>query len=70
MQILFESPDVKSVIIGSHGMLPILEILDMCQRRDIILRLLKIVNKVEYFHVLLEDPLIFSFFELDNFRKC
>lgn len=46
MQILLESPDVKSVIISSHGMLPILEILEMCQRRDIILRLLKIVNEV------------------------
>ena len=46
MHVLFESPDVKSVIVSSHGMLPILEILETCQRRDVILRLLKIVNMV------------------------
>ena len=44
LQILFESPDVKSVIVSSHGMLPILEILETATRPHIILRLLKIVN--------------------------
>ncbi|KAI9671821.1 MAG: hypothetical protein M1831_003349 [Alyxoria varia] len=44
MQVLFESPDMKSVIISSHGLLPILEVLENCQDRDIILQLLKIIN--------------------------
>ena len=46
LQILTESPDVKSVIVSSHGMLPILEILDTCTRPHTILRLLKIVNTI------------------------
>ena len=46
LQILSESPDVKSVIVSSHGMLPILEILDTCTRPQTILRLLKIVNAI------------------------
>ena len=46
LQILSESPDVKSVIVSSHGMLPILEILDTCTRPHTILRLLKIVNAI------------------------
>ena len=44
MQVLFESPEMKSVIISSHGLLPILEVLENCQDRDIILQLLKIIN--------------------------
>ena len=44
MQVLFESPDMNSVIISSHGLLPILEVLENCQDRDIILQLLKIIN--------------------------
>jgi hypothetical protein len=46
MQVLVESPELKSIIISSHGMLPILEILDGSSRNDITLRLLKIVNMV------------------------
>jgi len=46
LHILTESPDVKSVIVSSHGMLPILEILDTCTRPPTILRLLKIVNAI------------------------
>lgn len=34
------------MIISAHGMLPILEILDTCRRRDVISNLLKIVNAV------------------------
>ncbi|OQO05249.1 hypothetical protein B0A48_09016 [Cryoendolithus antarcticus] len=44
LQILYESPDTKSVVVASHGMLPILEILETCTRPLTILRLLKIVN--------------------------
>lgn len=46
MQVLYESPDIKSVIISAHGMLPILELLETCNRPPIILRLLKIVNMI------------------------
>ncbi|KAI5296204.1 hypothetical protein KEM52_005147, partial [Ascosphaera acerosa] len=45
--ILFaELPETKSVILGAHGILPILEILDTCRNRDVISNLLKIVNAV------------------------
>ncbi|KAF1986657.1 hypothetical protein K402DRAFT_463567 [Aulographum hederae CBS 113979] len=46
MQVLVESPELKSVIISSHGMLPILEVLDYTQSREVQLRLLKIVNMI------------------------
>lgn len=46
MQVLYESPEIKSTIISAHGMLPILEILETCNRPPIILRLLKIVNMI------------------------
>ena len=46
LQILTESPEIKTVIVSSHGMLPILEILDTSTRPHIILRLLKIVNTI------------------------
>ncbi len=46
MDVLSDSPETKNVIISAHGMLPMLEILDTCRRRDVILRLLKIVNAV------------------------
>lgn len=46
LAILFDLPDTKSVIISAHGMLPILEILETCRRRDVISNLLKIVNLI------------------------
>ena len=46
MQVLFESPEMKSVILSSHGLLPILEVLESCTDRDIILQLLKIINTI------------------------
>ena len=46
MQFVFESPDLKDVVISSHGMLPILETLETLPRVDITLRLLKVVNMV------------------------
>lgn len=45
-----ESPEIKNVIISSHGMLPILEILESMRNREIILNLLKIVNIVSLSH--------------------
>jgi serine/threonine protein kinase len=38
--------DIRNVIVSSHGMLPILEILEEAKRQDIILRLLRVVNRI------------------------
>ena len=46
MDILSDSPDMKVAVITAHGMLPILEILETCARRDVVVRLLRIVNAV------------------------
>ncbi|KAK4986455.1 Protein kinase of the Mitotic Exit Network [Elasticomyces elasticus] len=59
MQVLFESPDVKGVVISSHGMLPILEILETCVRPHIILCLLKIVNTIVIDNVEIQENLCF-----------
>lgn len=59
MQVLYESPDVKSVIISSHGMLPILEILEAFKRPETILRLLKIVNMLLLDNVEIQENLCF-----------
>ena len=59
MQVLIESPELKGVIVSSHGMLPILEILDTCTMQDVILRLLKIVNMIIYENEELMETLCF-----------
>lgn len=46
MEILSDSPEIKDNIISAHGMLPILEVLESCTLRGVILKLLKIVNAV------------------------
>jgi len=46
MQIVYEMPDLRTVIMSSHGLLPILEVLEKCQQRDTSLRLLKIINVI------------------------
>ena len=49
MALLWENDEVKELIIGAHGLLPILEILEPCtlkSRQHMILQLLKIVNAV------------------------
>lgn len=46
LQVLYESPEKKGVVLRSHGLLPILEILLTNPPREIVLRLLKIVNMV------------------------
>jgi serine/threonine protein kinase len=38
--------DIRNVIVSSHGMLPILEILEEAKRQDIVLRLLRVVNRI------------------------
>ena len=39
-------PDTKTILIGAHGVLPIIEILEDCMRLDVVLNLLKIVNTI------------------------
>lgn len=59
LQILAESPDVKSVIVSSHGMLPILEILETTSRPHIIFRLLRIVNIILVDNIEVQENLCF-----------
>ncbi|KAJ6000781.1 Cytokinesis protein sepH [Penicillium waksmanii] len=55
----FDLPDTKNIIIGAHGMLPILEILDTCRRRDVIFYLLRIVNAIIYNDYEVQENLCF-----------
>ena len=57
MDVLSESPDTKGVIISAHGMLPILEILETCSRRDVVLRLLRVVNFIIFNNVEIQENL-------------
>ncbi|EKG21879.1 hypothetical protein MPH_00799 [Macrophomina phaseolina MS6] len=59
LQILMESPEIKNIIISSHGMLPILEILESMRNREIILNLLKIVNIIILDNVEIQENLCF-----------
>ena len=43
-EILFENPETRRTVISSHGLLPILEILEEYPPRDISLALLKVIN--------------------------
>jgi hypothetical protein len=58
-QVLWESPEVKTVVISSHGMLPILEILETCNRPTTILRLLQVVNMIIMDNVEIQENLCF-----------
>ncbi|KAF8474937.1 hypothetical protein BDZ91DRAFT_285773 [Kalaharituber pfeilii] len=59
LDILMESFETKNNIIGSHGMLPILEVLDTCKREKVILKLLKIVNAITYEDVEVQENICF-----------
>ena len=59
LEVLLDSPETKSVIITAHGMLPILEILETCRRRDIIFNLLKTVNLIIFNEVEIQENLCF-----------
>ena len=59
LEVLSDLPETKNVIISAHGMLPILEILEACRRRDVIFYLLKIVNMMIYSDVELQENLCF-----------
>lgn len=46
LQVLGEAPDKRSIILRSHGMLPILEILSTIPHNEVVLPLLKIINLI------------------------
>ena len=59
LEVLCDSPDTKGVIISAHGILPILEILESCKRRDIIYNLLRTVNMIIQDDVEIQENLCF-----------
>jgi hypothetical protein len=59
LAVFSDLPETKSLIINAHGMLPILEILDTCKRRDIIFPLLKVVNAIIYNDYQIQENLCF-----------
>jgi hypothetical protein len=62
LALLWENDEVKALIIGAHGLLPILEILEPCtlkSRQHMILQLLKIVNAIMLDDVELQENLCF-----------
>lgn len=46
LQVLYEAPDKRSIILRSHGMLPVLEILANVPPHELVLPLLKIINLI------------------------
>ncbi|PWY86240.1 cell division control protein 15, cdc15 [Aspergillus heteromorphus CBS 117.55] len=59
LNVFCDLPETKNIIISAHGMLPILEILDICRRRDIILCLLRIVNAIIFNDYEVQENLCF-----------
>ncbi|ORY68860.1 cell division control protein [Pseudomassariella vexata] len=62
LALLWEHTEVKDLIIGAHGLLPILEILEPCtvkSRQHMILQLLKVVNTIILDDVELQENLCF-----------
>ncbi|KAF2636016.1 hypothetical protein P280DRAFT_553352 [Massarina eburnea CBS 473.64] len=46
LQVLYESPDKRAIVLRSHGMLPILEILGAKPPNEVVLPLLRIINLI------------------------
>lgn len=59
LSIFCDLPETKAIIIGAHGMLPMLEILEGCRRRDIIYNLLKILNSIIFNDYEIQENLCF-----------
>lgn len=59
VEILSDAPETKDNIISAHGMLPILEVLETCNNRDVILKLLKIVNALIFDDTEIQENLCF-----------
>ncbi|KAL1977998.1 hypothetical protein VTN31DRAFT_857 [Thermomyces dupontii] len=52
-------PETKNIILSAHGMLPMLEILETCRRRDVIYNLLRIINSLIYNDYEVQENLCF-----------
>ena len=59
LEVIVDSPETRSVCVSSHGMLPILEILESCKRRDVIADLLRLVNLIILDDVEVQENLCF-----------
>ncbi|KAI5802119.1 hypothetical protein FPQ18DRAFT_383141 [Pyronema domesticum] len=59
MDILTETPETKDNVISAHGMLPILEVLETCTKREVILKLLKIINALIFDDVEVQENMCF-----------
>ncbi|CAL5873903.1 uncharacterized protein PFLUO_LOCUS8186 [Penicillium psychrofluorescens] len=59
LTVFCDLPETKNIIISAHGMLPILEILDTCRRRDIVFCLLRVVNAIIYNDYEIQENLCF-----------
>ncbi|KAJ4294246.1 Protein kinase of the Mitotic Exit Network [Kalmusia sp. IMI 367209] len=46
LEVLYESPEKRSIVLRSHGMLPILEIMEQIPPNEVVLPLLKIINLI------------------------
>ena len=60
---MIETPDMQVQLVSSHGMLAILEVLEGRCSRDVIMRLLQIINLVCYKFAII-DMIDLSFFFL------
>jgi hypothetical protein len=59
LEVIYDSPETKGVIISAHGMLPILEILETCKRREVVFNLLRMVNLIVLDDVEIQENLCF-----------
>jgi hypothetical protein len=50
LTIMTEAPEMQAQLVSSHGMLAILEVLESKPSRDVIIRLLKVINLVSSCH--------------------
>lgn len=48
LAIMAEAPEMQAQLVSAHGMLAILEVLESRPSRDVIIRLLKIINLVRF----------------------
>ena len=65
---MIETPDMQVQLVSSHGMLAILEVLEGRCSRDVIMRLLQIINLVCYKFAII-DMIELSFFFYSWSRK-
>lgn len=59
LEVIYDSPETRSVCVSAHGMLPILEILESCKRREIVANLLRLVNLIIIDDVEIQENLCF-----------